>query len=375
MRVLLVSNYALPHIGGIQTLIDEEIRALVVAKHQVVLVTSDGSSPCDSPVYPAEVRVIRVPACHALERRFCIFFPLLSCRHVPLLWQEIHRCDVIHVHGLLFISSVAALLLGHAWGRPLLVTEHLGPYCSESRLAVSMARLWMNTFGRVAARLATRLAAFCPSIICLLEQLAGTRRKSLLLPKPLDRVRFVPGTAEQKESARLKLGFADSRPKVLFVGRLIPDKGVRLLASAANPDYDIVFCGPGDPDIIGSPVAGLHFVPPRPPARLLELYHAADVVVAPSIRDGGIPLAALEALACGVCVVLAEREGLEVYHGSPGLYFCDRSVAGIRSAIRKALFSVERPDPAAISSTLDTLTMSPAEWIARLYGSIEPQCE
>src|SRR5919197_1899233 len=64
MRALIVSHYALPHVGGVEVLVDKEIRALVTAGHHVVLVTSDGAGAAQTPVYAPTVRVLHVRAGH-----------------------------------------------------------------------------------------------------------------------------------------------------------------------------------------------------------------------------------------------------------------------------------------------------------------------
>jgi glycosyltransferase involved in cell wall biosynthesis len=368
MRVLVVSAYAPPHVGGIQNLVDQEVRTLSAHGHEVVLVTSDAGSLRNVPVYSPGVHVERVRAWHVLERRFEIFYPLFSLRLLPTLWRETGRCDVMHLHGLVFLSSVIAVVLGWWRGRPRLVTEHLGPYRSESRLAAALAWLLMETIGRLTARLATRLVSFGPSVHDLLERLARGRHKLLLLPKPLDRSLFHPPTAEQRHAARARLGWSSARPKVLFVGRLIADKGVVLLQEAEDPSFDLVFCGPGDSALVeNTRKRPVEYLPPRSQAELIALYHAADLVALPSMREGGLPLVAMEALACGLKVVLANYDGAEAYSDVPGLLLCERNPISIRQTILGALVT---PDRFANNSRdkLLALSLSADDWITHLYA-------
>ena len=78
MKVVVVSHLALPHVGGVEVLVDREVRALAAAGHEVVLVTSDGDGAGTPPAEVAGVRIIRVPAWHLLERRFGLPYPLFS---------------------------------------------------------------------------------------------------------------------------------------------------------------------------------------------------------------------------------------------------------------------------------------------------------
>src|SRR5438132_170642 len=157
-------------------------------------------------------------------------------------------------------------------------------------------------------------------VLGVMEHLAGSKRKSLFLPYPVDTSLFRPPTAGERRAARQRLGWPEGRQKVLFVGRLIPDKGVLLLLQAVDGTYDIAFCGPGDPAILGHvPRAGVEYLTPRPQSELVSLYHAADLLVLPSAREG-FPLVVREALACGLKAVLAYEPGYEPYSRLPGLF-------------------------------------------------------
>jgi glycosyltransferase involved in cell wall biosynthesis len=363
MSVLVVSHHALPHIGGVELLVDKEIRALCARGRSVVLVTSAAGVPSAPAELPREVRVVRVPAWNGLERHCHLSFPIFSPRLLLRLWEEVGRCDVVHVHGLLFMSSVVALLVARLRGRPCILTDHGGIQRYGSAIATVLARVGMETIGRLSALLATRLVSFNSRITALLQRLAAPH-KTLFLPNPVDRSVFGPPSPQQRRAARQRLGWADDRRKVLFVGRLIPDKGVPLLLQATDPSYDLVFCGPGDPAILGAPLPPrVEYLPPRPQAELVSVYHAADLLVLPSRREG-FPLVVQEALVCGLPVVLSNDSGYAPYADLPGLHFCEQSPASIRQAVLRGL--AEGPAPA--SPELEDLCPSPDAWLDHLYA-------
>jgi glycosyltransferase involved in cell wall biosynthesis len=372
MRALIVSHYALPHVGGVEVLVDREIRALVATGHRVVLLTSDGVGSAQTPVYPSVVRVLRLPAGHILERRYRLPYPLFSPRLLPALWREIRQSDVVHVHGSMFMNSVIALIVAWLYGRPRILTDHGGIQCFESRLMTLAARIGIETVGRLSARLATRLVSYNTRVTRLLERLAGHRKRALFLPNPVDRALFRPATPEERRAAREQLAWAPGRPKVLFVGRLTPDKGVPFLLKATDAAYDIVFCGPGDAAILGKlPRAGIEYLAARPQADLVRLYHAADVLALPSNLREGFPLVVQEAVACGLKVIMSYDEGYEPYRGMPGLSFCARDPRAIKQAI---LHSLETPPPErarAVTWELDEWCPEPEVWVQRLYGNVD----
>ena len=142
--------------------------------------------------------------------------------------------------------------------------------------------------------------------------------------------------------------------------------------SAAGPEFDLVFCGPGDPAILGTlPRSGVEYLPPRPQDQLRRVYHAADALVLPAEVREGFPLVVQEAVACGLPVVLGHDPGFAPYRDLPGFVMCDRTPDAVRSAIRRAL---------ATGVTLArTGELHPAEffptlrrWVQILYPPLQP---
>lgn len=369
MRVLIVSHHALPHVGGVEVLVDREIWALVTARHTVVLLTSEGAGAAQTPVYPPTVRVLRVAASHVLERWFRLPYPLFSARLLPIVCREVRRADVVHVHGSMFMNSVIALIVAWWCGRERILTDHGGIQHFESRVMTLVARLAVETVGRLSARLATRLVSYNTRVTRLLERLAGEGRRALFLPNPVDRVLFRPPTPAERRAARAHLGWSPVRPKVLFVGRLTPEKGVPVLLQAIDDRYDIVFCGPGDPATLGElPRSGVEYLPPRPQADLVRLYQAADVLAVPSGLREAFPVVVQEAVACGLRVILAYDEGYEPYRGMPGLAFCSRDPEAVKQALLEAL---KTGPPERMAGELNHWCPDPGTWIGRLYGDLD----
>jgi glycosyltransferase involved in cell wall biosynthesis len=176
---------------------------------------------------------------------------------------------------------------------------------------------------------------------------------------------FEPADSEERAKARRQLGVEDATPLVVYAGRLNPDKGADLVAALGDdPSLKVVICGPGDRKVLGHVPAGVDVLPPTDAEGVLRLYHAADVVVAPTVPGReGFPLVVREALATGTPVVSSYEDGYRRYRAVPGLHFVERDLASIRTGVREALgsgqFAAER-DP--------VFNPTPDEWIASVYS-------
>ena len=186
-------------------------------------------------------------------------------------------------------------------------------------------------------------------IIAVSDSLAG--HLSASLPKHLvSRIRVVPnGVDAEVFSPR------ETRPagpvRVMFVGRMIPDKGADILLTAAqnlgrsDVEYTIVGSHGFDSGAalsdyerqlrrqaaeVPAPVAFLPFVPR---SALPELLGGADILVLPSRWQEPWALTAGEGMAMGMAVVAARVGGIPQNIGDAGVLFDPRNPAELSAAL------------------------------------------
>jgi D-inositol-3-phosphate glycosyltransferase len=301
LRILFVSHYALPHLGGMEVAIDAMARELTGRGHEVAYLASGavraGEDTGPSPDTP--YRVVRVPALNAVEDRLGVPYPLFG----PRLWRELRRelacADVLHAHGFLYMSSVAALRMATV---PSVLTEHVGHVQYDNRAIDRAEALAVATIGRAAARAADALVYYNDKVRDELARLAPGKRLERI-ENGVNTDRYRPPSPDERARLRAELGW-DERKRVLFVGRLVAKKGVHVALDAArHGDFELVVAGPGRLPADAPPnVQALGAVAP---ARVAELYRAADAFLLPS-RGEGFPLTVQEAMASGLPVVLSD---------------------------------------------------------------------
>jgi glycosyltransferase involved in cell wall biosynthesis len=230
------------------------------------------------------------------------------------------------------------------WGIPLAVTYgyHYAAFArGERRWLAWLYTTWLT-------RLALRVA---DAVIVTTAELADyaarrvTRARVHLIPNGVDVARFAPG--EQGPDSAGGAGRPAGGP-VLFVGRLTHQKNLRaLLEAAAEVQRELAlrleFAGDGPlradlADAAGRLGLAVHFHGTLPQEELPALYRRARVFVLPSHWEGH-PKALLEAMACGLPVIVSDVPGSRevVRDGLDGLVFPPGDVGALARRLRAVL--------------------------------------
>jgi glycosyltransferase involved in cell wall biosynthesis len=335
VRIVFLSHYAVPHVGGMETAIDGIADELSRRGHDVVHIASDAGEAGASHTAPT-YRVVRVPAINGLERRLEVPYPLFGAQLPRVLRREIRTADVVHAHGFLYMPSVFGLALARrAKATPVRVlTEHVGHVRYASKLIDRVESLAIATIGRASLRAAEAIVAYNTRVVEELARLAPGRRIDFIV-NGVNVRRFRPAEDEERATIRAALGWDDGVPRVLYAGRLVAKKGVELVLSVgdvANGEFELVLVGPGRLPRPASP--SVRVLGPQSRQQLEVLYRAADAFLLPS-RGEGFPLSVQEAMASGLPVVMCRDPGYGPH------------LDGAGEAVRLA-----EPDPRALSEAL-----------------------
>jgi D-inositol-3-phosphate glycosyltransferase len=330
VRVLFVSHYAVPHVGGIEFIVDRLATELTRRGHEVTHVASDGGTPAVTVPY----RQILIPAWQIARDRFSLPYPLFSPRALrSTLRAEVPRADIIHAHGMLYVDCAAAFAADRRTGRNRRVlTEHVGHIPYASRIVDGVERIAIRSIGRYTARAANAIITYNGRVESEMEKLVQSR--PVHIPNGVDLDMYRPARGGERTRLRTALGW-DSRPRVLFVGRMVEKKGISLVLETgrrANGEFEIVLAGPGHPGDVPPHVTNMGELTRE---RVAELYRAADVFLLPSHGEG-FPLSAQEAMASGIPVVLRDEPGYEVIvrGGQPGVRLVRPDPDAIIAAVR-----------------------------------------
>ncbi len=239
------------------------------------------------------------------------------------------RWDRVLAHWLVPAGVVGARL------GPTLTIAHSGDVHLAARPGVAdlvAAGLGRARIAFVAEHLRARLLAAVRSP----RRRRRLAERSFVCPMGVDVAALARARAGDRAAARRRLGVTSAAPVVAFLGRLVPIKGLDVLAAAAPAGVELVIAGAGPV----RPARGRLVGELRGAARD-DLFCAADVLVVPSLERGGrtegAPTVILEALAAGVPVVASDVPGARAVAGDAARYAAPGDVAALRAALAASL--------------------------------------
>lgn len=342
MKILMLSDYFAPHIGGVEHAVLAIASRLVQQGHSVhVLTLNTDGAPVRETLHGVVVHRARALDLTRLVGVQTVW-SIDAVSSLLRLADEIQP-DIIHAHNLFFSTTLIAAALKRHLARPLVVTMHLGTLDCISGPARIAAAGWERTVGRSILRCADRVIAVSQAVAKHAAALRYPASSTRVIPNGVDLDRFFPSPDSTSDHARVGL-----------VGRLIFNKGPRYFVESVpavlemHPRTEFVLAGEGPlRDELERRVAQLGighavtFLGKR--TDIPDILRTCDLYVRPSLTEG-LPLTVLEAMACGVPVIATPVGGTAevVQDGVTGLLIRPGEVDDLARATNDLLANPSR---------------------------------
>ena len=307
MNILMLTIGFRPNVGGIETHFDDFLRA---AEKRGLYTTVLTYQPISSHIRGKTIEkekgwvIYRLPVVSGYFYKL-VEKPILEFLYlVPGLFMAtpflllVKNIDVIHAHGLI------AGFVGVIWGKIF-----------HKRVVVSTHSIYHFPSSGIYHKFAKFIFSSAHAVLCLSKQsveeviqLGVTKEKVKQFTYWIDLDVF-----KKIPNSKKILGWKE-KFVVLFVGRLIPEKGVRQLLDASslwneNITLAIAGVGPLEAEIKkhAKKSRNIKFLGNISNDRLPLYYCAADILIVPSVHEEGFGRVILESLACGTPVVASNR--------------------------------------------------------------------
>jgi D-inositol-3-phosphate glycosyltransferase len=332
-RVLLVSHYFPPHVGGIENVVQAEAAHLSRLGHDVTVFTTAVNSDPGRRRLPEGYNVVRLKAWNGIERGMGIPFPVPTPWFLVKAASLVRAADVVHVHDALYMTSWMAAGIARLLGRPIVLTQHV-QLVAHAPIVEAVQRIVYASFGRYVVRSASRIVYVNAKVAEFLKRLGALNERLTFIANGVDTDTFQPVDHYQKQQIRRAFGLPDANILALFVGRFVPKKGYCKLLQATSVRYSLVMVG-GPPPEGSENLHGIIFLGTRSPKQVAELYRSCDIFVLPSESEG-FPLTLQEAMASGLPIITSDDPGYDVYGLDRDLVaMIQPTVSHIRSALER----------------------------------------
>ncbi len=292
--IVQVTSYYPPHLGGMENVVAQIAEGFANKGYAVSVYTSDRGYSQNTVVYSN-------PQVHYLNSIEVAHTPIIFTLFFRLL--ALPRTSLMHLHVSQAFSPEIVYLIAKLKGIPYIAHIHLDVDASGPLgfLLPPYKKLFLKQVLKSSAK-----------IICVSEA-----QKKLIASKyalPLTSFVVIPnGVIEDYFVGKKER--ENTVPHLLFVGRLVSQKNLPLLIEAVSQMTTNVFL-----DIVGEgelrePLKALiqkyglrnvRLHGQKTGKELLAFYKAADIFVLPSLKEAGVSLSMLEALAAGLPVVASD---------------------------------------------------------------------
>lgn len=293
VKILLGSHHFFPSTGGIETVSELLAREFVAAGHEVRVVT-ETSGNADS-----RFEVVRRPGAFELFRQ--------------VRWSDVLLQNNISLRTLWPLLFVR---------RPLFIVHQTWITNPDGTVG------WRHRLKRWVLRFATSFAI--------------SRAVADRLPVPAQ----IVGNPYDDTVFKISPGTARSR-ELIFVGRLVSDKGANLLLDAlkllpTRPRLTIVGDGPErahlERQVVDSQLQShVEFAGAQRGEQLAQLFRQHEILVVPSLWQEPFGIVALEGIACGCVAVGSAGGGLSEAIGPCGVTFPNGNTSALAEAIARLL--------------------------------------
>ncbi len=372
----VVTHTFLPHVGGIERVVYEQCKRLMRKQFEPMVLTHRNYTEKNY-VFDG----IRVQCYDSVNIGFRLGIPyaIPQITSLKTFLKTVKSNDLIHVHGHPYLSSFLAAKIAKRYGKPLVLTQH-NTFIEYNNFWDDIEKLNDLAIGKQVLKEADKIIVVSNATRNYVLSLGADPEKIEVVHNGVDLNRFKPLTGIRDEM-RKKLEIPQDSSVALTVRRLVYKNGIDTLIESAkiaikkNPRLVFIVIGKG-PDFaeVKEKIVQLGM---QRNFRLMGFisdedlpfyYNVADFFVLPSKSGEGLPLVALEAMACGVPVIATNVGGTsEVMNENYGKLVPPNAP----DSLAEAILEFSHRDLSALRKDLRTMIKQKYSWDKNVEKLVE----
>lgn len=311
--ILIITPFFFPNIGGVETHLTDLVEGLGKYNYKIYVHTYSPLTT-QSKYKPKEtINNINIYRYHwygnnlfnKIEKYpffdFLYLTPYLLIRSLLWMIKNHKKINIIHCQG--FNASFIGVILKFFFHKKLITSTHAIYEINPHSITAKLTALILNKSDVVLALSSGSLNELInfgvnPTKVHLYKYWIQTKKFNQI----------------HKTTARKQLNNSNQFT-VLFVGRLIKKKGIRLLVKIAKslPKINFIFIGSGPESgyLSQLKIQNIKYLGSIANEKLINNYNSADIFCIPSLYEEGFGRVVMEAVACGLPVVGSNKGGIK----------------------------------------------------------------
>ena len=317
-NLCIVTHTFLPHVGGIERVVYEQSKRLMKKQYNLTVLTHRNYTPKQ---YKYEGINVQCYDALNIGFRLGIPYPIPNIASYKTFLEIVKSSELIHAHGHPYLSSLIAAKLAKRYSKPFVLTQH-NTFIEYNGIWDTVEKVNDLAIGKQTLNEAKKIIVISKATRNYVLKLGADPEKIEVIYNGVDLDRFRP-ISNARTEIRRKLGISEDAIVAATVRRLVFKNGIDTLIESArisirkNPKlvYLVIGKGPDFNDVKARIIQlGIQknfilagFVSDED---LPSYYNAADFFILPSKSGEGLPLVALEAMACGLPVLATKVGGI-----------------------------------------------------------------
>jgi len=352
MNIVIVVHYLFPHITGTDVGAYEQAKRYTRLGHKVTMVSSNLHNSPSQEVKDG-INIVRINALNFLER-VGIPYPIFSPALYSVLKKQIKQTDIVHVHGMLYMSTILAIRLAKFYKKPVVLTQtapdkyHFRPKETSNLLIklldrgkgllIALLEAISLYIGKRNLSLSNQITTLSTPLKKMLVEMGIKEEQIEYISNGVDTDAFHPVNEEEKLVLRRELNLPENEKLILSIGRFVPKKGLDIFIGAAASEYQLVLVSRGNfGPYIKNAQGKVIVLDPMPQERLKKVYQACDIFVLAAAGEDVFSLVLMEAMACGLPIITSNDPFYLNYVDGDTMMLVEPTSENIRRSIKEVL--------------------------------------